>query len=522
MNLLNTPLVSVEQAQRRVRPLTLPALIAELLSDSTLYTFPRLAPEQHGALWRLLVRSAGHALRTRGLGVADAFSTPPQALEHLIRRVLEESVPVGAWEVFPDQPGNLAFLQAPGPREGGTLKDVSVLTSAIGSKNHDRKTDRIAALDVEQAVYALLDLQFGAIYGGSGLQSTQLIGSQSGAGSGCPFVGARVGDGLNETFFHDVDVLLSGWDRTRESGLAGDVWGLWVHVWDGHKASAIPAANLTPAFIPLARRVSLIRGSDDMVRSVMTWTAQSNRVDDHTQGGALGDPFTPLIPNENAKGPMKGMPKVRGTPAYGYTYREVGRVLAGSDGMRPSPSLEALAKREDLDERADVRVVFEGTAFGQGKTEGFHRREILLPPGAFSALVTPRVRLTHGHMLQSADLALKAIAAAARVVLHGTTKKNTTDEAVVFSVRAALDREIDAAYVPFLLAAAARPAEDEGWRDEWIAMLRALAFEVWARHESSLPTATGSRYQRLVEAGGVLGYRLRPESFIEQVEGASS
>src|SRR5690606_25377302 len=128
----------------------------------------------------------------------------------------------------------------------------SILTSAIGSKNHERKSDVDRALTPEQLAYALVEYQTGVIFGGRGNYGSQSMGSASGAGSGTPLMGVRIGSGYRQTRRHDVVVFLDRWSYIRDRLIArGRGWALWTLPRDGE--SCLPAEQLEPAFIPLAR-----------------------------------------------------------------------------------------------------------------------------------------------------------------------------------------------------------------------------------------------------------------------------
>jgi hypothetical protein len=251
----------------------------------------------------------------------------------------------GVWALHQPDPTQPGFLQPPTP-EGRPPEEakysantLSLLTSAIGSKNHERKVDVARALDGEQAAYALIEFQLGAVFGGRGNYGSQIMGSASGAGSGSPFMGARLGIGENESFRHDVGVLLRSWSDIRdEYGLRGDVWALWTKSWDGE--SSLPSERLEPAFIPLARLVRLGPPTEGGEFTTVWFRATTRaRVQDRSGGGNLGDPFTPRVPDLRNPEQLK----VRGALEGGYGYAEVVNLLFGTDATLETSEPEETA-----------------------------------------------------------------------------------------------------------------------------------------------------------------------------------
>src|SRR5690606_8602091 len=158
---------------------SLPDLIARLVAGPYVHTFPRIAAEQRGHWWRFLVRCAARAFHASGWSVEEARSLQDSQLASVVRDVLRAAAgdPDGSRQVWalhqpdPTQPG---FLQPPVPDGGSPAQaryspnSLSLLTSAIGSKSHERKVDLARELDPEQTVYALIEFQLGAVFGGRG------------------------------------------------------------------------------------------------------------------------------------------------------------------------------------------------------------------------------------------------------------------------------------------------------------------------------------------------------------------
>ncbi|HEV2733936.1 MAG TPA: hypothetical protein VGV85_03820 [Longimicrobiaceae bacterium] len=431
-----------------------------------------------------------------------------------IEGALRARAPEGAWHLYQPDPTRPGFLQPPTPdgRAPGAANNykensLGLLTSTVGIKNHERKFDMGRALTAEATVYALVEYQLGAIFGGRGNYASQLMGSASGAGSGSPFQGARIAGSNRETFRHDVGVLLSRWDEVARE-LGGPVWALWAESWDG--ASQLGSERLDPAFIPFARAVRLGAPKDRVFSTVWFRPSSVARVRDHKGGGVLGDPFTPFVPD-----PKTGSLKVRGTLRKGYDYTEVVRLLFGTDeqGGQASASVRALADRGEL-ERGDLAVVFEGTAYEQGKTGGYHRRVVLLPTTGGRDVLgwfdNPHpVRKAHTAMWGAVGATKRALRGACRILLTGEPRPKDGDAARVEASAALLEQWVDAAYLGFLFEVAPRAEHDEdGWLTPWTTWLEGRAHAAFRASLGALPTSTARRLEREVQAESYLSYKL--------------
>ncbi|MCU0623517.1 MAG: hypothetical protein MUF53_06575 [Gemmatimonadaceae bacterium] len=490
--------------------LSLAELLAQLLTTSKIERLERVPAEQYGLVWRFLVRSTAQALHDLGGGV-PAATTDADALAGRIADALERTAGgANAFALFNPQYDRPAFLQPPlasaaEPKANDYRRDApSRLIIAVGSKHHERKVGAGRLLDMESLAYALIAHQLGVIFV-KGSYASQLAGSATGKGSGTPYMGVRLPGALDRTFRHDVATLLDTWrDVERERGLKGDVWALWTLPWDG--TSSLGSEKLTPAFIPCARLIRL--GSprvDGLFDTVWFKPTKAKRVEDRTEGSGLGDPFLPLVPNPKRAGDMKA----RGAMETGYRYDEVVRLLFGGEEgtARPSPTVASM-----LSENAPggVRVVFEGMAFDQGKTLGFHRRELLLPEGNLLDLREPDlVRSIHGEYLRVVKDAQAALRGAARILLNGAPKPREGDKAKIDAGAQALQRHVDDIYPDALLEAAREKrggVEDVSTR--WVERIRGLALEVHREAQSMLPVPATRRLQREVEAESYLRRKL--------------
>ncbi|CAN5750347.1 hypothetical protein BH23GEM7_BH23GEM7_06300 [soil metagenome] len=491
--------------------LALTTLLARLLVGEEIQSFPNLAAEQRGHFWRFLVRCGAKALHTRGCSVEQATRMRQGDLDTAIRDTLRNAAgdpdgSRGAWALY--QPNLMVpgFLQPPfppgtNPEEGVKTGSCAYLSTLTGEKCHERKADTGRTRTPEQAALGLIELQLGAYYGGPKNYESQITADGY---CGTPFVGARIADSNTQTFRHDVQVLLEHWHQiTEDLKLSGDVWALWTVAWDKN-GGALSAARLDPAFIPLARFVRLDRPEHGTFTSLRYWPTENPRVAEQQPGGHYGDPFASLT--FDAK---KGHLKVRGTQRKGYDYREVVELLfpERKDGLggEVAPSVKTLQHHRHHG-RPNLSVVFEGIAYKQGGTEGFHRRELVLPASGPRRLGSPEpVRKAHGQMLKVVGNTEEAVKKAIRVLLRGETKKGQNPPRVdprpgadaVRHLNALLDR----IYLDELFAMADRlDAGDTTWILDWAATVRRMTWEAFEHTIAVLPLPDTRRWQRIVVA----------------------
>lgn len=514
MNVLTDEVFTVRLGAEETT-LSLSTLLARLLTGPDVDAFPGLAADQRGYWWRFLVRCGARALRTAGWTVEQVAGMSGADVGAGIEMALLEHTDTGDWELHQADPARPGFLQPPTfggglPEDGYREETTALLTAILGTKGHERKADVARELDAEATAFALIEYQSGVVFGGRGNYESQLMGSRSGAGSGTPFVGAWIDRSYVRTFHHDVTVLLDRWDTVHDDlGLQGDVWALWTVPWDGEHA--LPATTLDPAFIPTARLVRLGPPRDGLYHRVWFQNSGGSRVADHTDGGHLGDPFTPLIPD-----PKKGHLKVRGTLEKGYDYVEVVRLLfpQDRDDAVRAPSVDAAFRSPPL---ADVEldVILEGTAFEQGKTRGYHRRVVRLPRGPVrTGLLGHRfepIHQAHGLMLERTGQAKRVLRSALAIILTGEPRARDDDRRKLATHMNHFEEAVDRVYLEELFAAAARlQAGESDWLrpyTEWL--FRTVVDDLFPRGLRALPRSTGRQMEEEVRAGWYLRGRLK-------------
>jgi hypothetical protein len=496
-------------------PLTLAHLLAD---EDPVRSYPGLAAEQASHWHRFQVRCAAKALRVMSVRPEQLIGGNADALAAELRAALADAAgSADAWGLWSDNPAGAAFLQAPvfgggAPESAGYMRrPIADLTALIGSKEFERKSEAVRYMTALEVAYALIEFQGGVIFGGRGNYETQLTPSRSGKGSGVPFMSVRFPLRSGDTFRWGVRTVLDGWDAVqRTCGLRGDRWALWTLPWDAD--TPLPAAELDPSFLPMARLIRL-RAPDEHGRfsNFVFKPSNASRVSDHTEGAMLGDPFTPTVPHPKRVGQYK----VRGVMESGFTYPEVADLLGLGERGAPSPAVQAFFERGDSESIANVRVVFDGLAFEQGKTLGFFRRELPLPVDATTTLLFSNpdpLRRVHAHMLATIGQAKKILRAASRIVLHGEPRPGAGDDAVASQAPLALDgfAEDSDQYFRFLFAAGSREAAgDDQWQLEWADQVAAWARSVFDTVLPRLPAPGAQRLARETNALDYLDWKLR-------------
>jgi len=498
---------------------SLPELLAHLLTvENPVRSYPGLAAEQASHWHRFKVRCAAKALRTLDAQPEELVGGDFVALAKDLRQILIQATgSVEAWALWSEEPSVPAFLQAPVlgghvPEAAGyKTKPIGDLTALIGSKEFERKSEAVRYMTAPEVVYALIEFQGGVIFGGRGNYETQLTPSRLGKGSGVPFMGVRFPNRSGTTFRHDVAVLLDRWDETRNvTGLKGAAWALWAGPWDGE--TSLPAAELDPGFLPMARLIRLMApDAEGRFSGLLFRASNASRVADHTDGAMLGDPFTPTVPHPRQEGQFK----VRGVMESGFTYPEVAELLGLGERGGPSASVRAFFDRESSELVPAVEVIFDGVAFEQGKTLGLFRRALPLPVDRSVNLFfddPEPLRRVHRKMLEQIVQTKKFLRAASRIVLHGRLRPGSGDLAVADQAPAIIDQfaEDSDTYFRFLFQAAPQEAAgDDNWEMEWGERLAGWARDAFETVLPRLPAPGAQRLGREMNARDYLDWKLK-------------
>lgn len=217
---------------------------------------------------------------------------------------------------------------------------------------------------------------------------------------------------------------------------------------------------------------------------------------------AAGDPWTPI--DSAAAKPLT-------VDADGFHYRRVVNLLDRGK-FRYAP----LQEFEGTETRDGAEIVFVVTVRGQGETQGFHERRILVPPRAvpfaMCSAPTPRLAtLAREHVDDASKLSGKALRPALFTLLQGAPEKPDYNDpkakakADTFIRR--FEQLVDADFFEHLFAELPETAHSDaakGKRRAWIEELGQRARDILAIAESGSPLSQVHRYRARAKARSVL------------------
>lgn len=483
--LLSEPLIGIADAHGTRTRLTLPGVLARL-ADPALSTiaFTALQAHQSHAWHAFLVQLA--AMVCHRAEVVD----PATDAMWWIERLRELAGGDAAWTLVVGDLVKPAFMQPPVP-EGSLdgfanhLATPGALDLLVVAKNHERKLDA-GSDDVESWVFALVSLQTGQGY--SGKANYGVFRMNGGLGNR-PGIGLQTGLDLGEVFRRDVQMVMTARSAVLERGLFRDdaLPLLWLKPWDGQHS--VTLGELDPWAIECCRRVRLSAVADGFT-AVMASTkvARVAVPDDHT--GNIGDPWTPI------GRAARNLGKSLTLPGIGFTYQRVAELLLSAD-WEPPPSQ---AVRPD--DTGDLRWYGRALVRGQGKTEGWHEREVTIPATLRTRFVTKseRDRLgdTAKHMIEIAGVMRLGILKPTLLALWEDADGRIADGLV------RLEQGIDAVFFTHLWA---HPDSLDEWRER----LAGLAGDILGQDIPTLgPSA--DRWKRISAAQRVFHWRLHDKN----------
>jgi CRISPR system Cascade subunit CasA len=373
-DLLNSPLLTWRDAERRRRLATLPGILSHLAAGE-LGDFPRLRTHQLHPWCMFLTQLAAIALHRAG-------RTDPRLDESAWREVLL-ALTAGRhepWCLVVEDLTQPAFFQPPVPE--GTLDDrwkaqaspddIDVLVTA---KAHDVKTSLISTDDIEAWTYALVTLQTTQGYPGRGYTG---IARMKGGYGNRPRVGVAADHGLAARFLRDVEVLHETWPTLVARGFQGDGIGLvWTQPWDGR--ASLPLHELAPHFIEVCWRIRCVPQASGLACRYATTV--NRRCAPEVENGDVGDPWAPI---ERDSGMLT-------VGSRGFHYDLLRRLLFEND-FEP-----AAAQRVRTSDPDPALFIASALVRGQGKTEGLHERVLVLARPVQFRLGNPDTRAPVGR-----------------------------------------------------------------------------------------------------------------------------
>lgn len=379
-------------------------------------------------------------------------------------------------------------MQPAVPR-GVTLSDPSCMLSDIDllsvSNNHNNKAVLGSAADDDAWIWSLVTLQTGAGYFGNGyFGAFRMNGGTSSRSLWAVYdrdwtQGRRVME----------DARLMNAEAERSARLGGFTIGgiqlLWLPDWpEGQRFSA---AHLDPRVIEVSRRVRLVRqeGGRLSVRTSVSKDRRTDLADSNSPTnlrGVTGDIFTPVRLEKDGSMASISM------SAFGLTYRNLARIALDSSAhdVRPAPAVQRKVDNPEL--------VVAGIANGQGKTEGFFRREISITGAPDDFFISEGVGDEGRILVAQAAQAASALRYAIGVLTDKAAKDNVVDPLV-----AILDDAVDRVFFTHLAAIIANEPDAVL---NWARFLYGAARATLERAIETIPLRENLRWKRIDAATG--------------------
>lgn len=486
---------------------TLPGIYS-LLMAGEIDGLRALRPHQKQAIHCFLAQTGAMALLAAGETRAP---TEPKTWTEALRGLTPGFEADEPWHLVVEDLSKPAFMQPPVP-EGSwaPLKEredtPDALDLLVTSKNHDLKAGRLTLATPEHWLFALITLQTCEGFFGRGNYG---ISRMNGGFASRPFVGAApINGGWGSHLRRDIEALVARREEFVSDihARAGGQRLLWLAPWDGRE-SLLPAA-LDPYYVEICRRIRLrytdhrivaMRGSSQGMRVKQPKIKHDGK--EHTM--PTGDPWTPVA--------VKGM-KPLTVDGTGFTYKRIVNLLdAGEFSFAP------LQQVDERDGREGVQLVFIALVRGQGETQGYHERRILVPRRAVPSFMregsTPRLAtLTRQRVQDVADATRKALQPALFQLFQSAPATiDFRDPKAIGKARPHLktfDRAVDALFFgPHLFCELIAEPDTEAARKnrrDWINLLKAEALSVLATAETGSPLSHVRRYRARAAAERVL------------------
>ncbi|MBN2586400.1 MAG: hypothetical protein JXA64_09410 [Candidatus Fermentibacteraceae bacterium] len=510
-NLLKESLFQVKRSGEEERGASLTEVLSELGGSGSEIDFTHLRPFQQHAWFAFLVQLATMALissnRTEPSNHAAAWE------KMLLELTSGNDEP---WCLFVEDLSKPAFMQPPVPEgrideKWKAFNTPGTLDLLVTGKNHDVKTQLINSADPDHWCYALISLQ--TMEGFSGRNNYGIARMNSGFGSR-PCVTLATAPDWNSRFVRDVPILLKNYDRmlsgslpyTRRNGYKL----LWLLPWDGEES--IDLSGCDPFFIEICRRIRLTYEHGVLkARGTSTSTA---RIAGEELHGVTGDPWTPVDKNEA---------KALTVSAAGFDYRKLHQLLFPGDYEKP------ITWRQD-DDRGSMHFIASALTRGQGKTEGYHYRELLLPEPVIGMLKTREggdmlAKFSQSRIERCQQVRNTVLNRALCLVAQGAPKgKLDFRDSKTNQWLVALDRNIDAIFFDRLFSQL--ELDPEAADIAWIRELLTIAEDQLDDALRSIPQPTLRRFKVESAARRMFHGMVRdtfPELFInDDVEGKSN
>lgn len=423
-DLLTEPLISVSTSNEECR-MNLPDLLASLSNDH-IVGYLGLRPHQ-AEPWHVFLVQVAASIKARcptngfpidsaywRKGLLDLSENNPSAWMLVVEDVTRPAFLQHPWKSWEDEGIDYGVKTVHGKisyeTKATTPDELDVLVTA---KNHDVKMARMGDDLAEAWLFALLLLQTTSGY--SGRDNYGIIRMNSGTGSRS-VVAWTPSLNPSQRFVADVKTLESERNRVcqefnyRQRGTVLT----WLDIWNRNGHQYI-LSQLEPWFIEACRPVRL-RATVGGKIFALGATSNARQIGPKTlENGDVGDLWTPL----NVQDKKKGRSALT-LSADGYTPKLLTDLLfeqgfALTSLQKPTPG------------EGPGCFLASCLVRGQGKTEGFYRIELPLPPSARMTLFNKQSRETLAHLAQfllnDAKDAQNALTTALTVLTEGGPDK---------------------------------------------------------------------------------------------------
>ena len=511
-NLLTESLIRYDNSAGNRVEASLSEMYEALMSDSV-DAFPALRPHQRHAWHAFLVQLGAMAMHRAGV---DKPPTEATEWAGLIRGLTPDSPDDEPWHLVVEDITGPAFMQPPArSQERGedykspvyTPDEVDML---VTSKDHDLKSAVAQRAGIDDWIFALITLQTMEGFGGAGNYGISRM--NGGLGNRPAFALAPADGGLGAHVRRDTLALLECRPQILERNAHypedDGMTLLWTLPWDGTTGEALQLGNLDPFYIEICRRVRLRIDDDGSVYGIRT-TSKAARIDAKSLNGITGDPWAPTDFRDK-----KGA-KVLTLPAGGFHYRRVKDYLTSGDYGSPELLRPTAAEAQSGD---NMQLVARAMVRGQGKTEGYYERAILIRSKLKSAMLR---RTADDDLAAIAQRRVEDVARVQRILSHAIQvfaargepdRVNAEHRALALPWLDRLDAMVDDRFFEALQDEFEADDEDtrKAVRDSWLMDgVVEPARDLLLDATESLPCPAIYRYKAQVNAQGLFEGRLR-------------
>ena len=356
LNLLDDPMITVRTPEG-ITKMSLPGVYAAL-AKNIVEDLVNLRPHQRHPLHSALCQIAAVAMVNASLTTAP--DDAQQWREILSALTAREHPGQEPWRMTVPDITRPAFMQPPAASADGEteyrkhLATPDAIDLTVGSKRHDVKDGVIKHAKPEHWLYALIACQTSSGFEGNGLYG---ISRMNGGLSNRHGFSLTPDTQWGTHIVRDINLLAK---QHQGRNVAQHL--LWTRKWNGAPEEAITLDELQPMalYVEACKRIRLIAGVEGVSHAVRA-TSKAGRIHAKASNGRTSDPW--MITETD---------KAVTVSNNGFGFREISRYL---DPERYT--LPELAELQTSDGDT-AHLVARTLVRGQGRTEGYHEREIYL------------------------------------------------------------------------------------------------------------------------------------------------